>query len=627
MPRPLAELLNDIKDQKLTEGLLSKPKIDAFKVILGDFNENIVPTGPEQKAHEILVALKKQLQEPKLKPQEEEFIINRQRNLLKAQLQSQPPAIDPNAAVHSATAALAGFKNTSQSLSTPVAQISQIFDSELERVAENAMVRGVNYEYALGKAQIEYSVGQMANKGEYSDEEIQALQEKENAKALKEGRNPKKLTKEYLGDKIDRSPEMLQKMAVEKETQLQALADKIGYKFGASSADKVGYKNDNPILERRVAAFKTRIAAKAQQALDELSQGAKWATLPLPDKRRMIMEKLQEVAEKELDELYPNHNTPKYIAAHQKKNEKNESVPLEDTTQRLPGAVAFALNPQDLLSIIVNRREGGFEEEEAMPAVPPPQPSGLHPELEVDTNDTAKKKPMLSIDNKGMRFFFTEEFSKALEKEDKVTISIATNISPDKFRDVCLGMQTNIQKYNDANTNKAVFQNIECKAHPSASNSFQIMRDNESLVEMVHTPAGKDKAGKHQTGKIDFVLTDPKQQDESLLLMVVSAKNALEKLGKSKFNIENCEDNPETAAKLYLTGLSLGLQPQFKDANGETMKAIKDCPMKITIDDRELSLEQVLTEAQTLKGDELKKYMKALEVAEEPVAKATTKLK
>ncbi len=640
-------------------------------------------------------------------------------------------------------------------------QAAQIFEEELSRAAINALAICVNYERALGTAQIEYDVGQIARR-EFTDDEIRELQKKENEKAAKEvpPRTPKTLTREYLGARVDRSKAMQDKMAAEKDKQIREMEAQIGYKPQESESEKTKrelianfedlaqenpalalevekFKKDpsasyllklekkarsennadlalkiqkirkaadravnkaedhmahlerlateNPVLAGRIAAFKRDIADAAQKEFEKVKKEDKaWNSRPPVEKRRILADVTRRVAERRLDELYPNHNTDKYIAEHPQRDQDGRPVyevvkdkhlnpilgedgrpklrlkelrdehgqvvkvpipiPAEEVVQRLPGVVAYALNPSDLSVIVRNRREDGMDEprirQPVVPQLDPPQPvnnNAPRPKIEIDPSPSAKKKPAVEVDD-GMQFLFTRDSMKALQQEKAATIGIEVNMTPERFREICLEeLPLHIEEtYGDV-SNK--FKGVVCEADPSgANNSYRISQDNTSLVELVYnTPKGNNK-----TAKIDIILTDPQQKDESLVLMVASAKKVLEdrrvprnrEKGKWKFNIENCENKPELALKLYLQGLSLGLQPQFKDEHNDNAtlqgmlayegKKVKytgdDLSLKEKYEDGELSFKDVYEEAQSgrLKGDELKQYINALAVSEGP---------
>lgn len=177
--------------------------------------------------------------------------------------------------------------------------------------------------------------------------------------------------------------------------------------------------------------------------------------------------------------------------------------------------------------------------------------------------------------------FLNADVAKKLNEENLVVLSIeAVDITPDKFKAICGGLQ---------------IKNFEVKEKIEKSNQnqnvYHIYKGNAEtpIVKLSHVP---------EHDKIDIVLTDKsKDQDEGLFLMVVSAKKMLEELGETQFNIEHCEDKPETALKLYLIGKSLGLEPVFKDKPGQvgkTEKSIEASKLKLKSGNGENAEEKTL---------------------------------
>ena len=496
---------------------------------------------------------------------------------------------------------LAAAQNAAKKLSStepPQSKEEEILNQALERAVETATV----YEKALRVAQIKHKV---LSEGKENISENEAELRK-----TKEGQ-----------DKLLGITKSITANIEERKNKLQKEINKIEQVFGFNQeeADLLKEKgsralNDDEKQKIKEAQEKRKalLYARFKSVLDEISEKTKEAFQKIKSEESDVIKKTQKmrqaadkIVEEILNKRYPNHNDPKYI-----QERKNKGLPDEPREQRLPGAIGYALNPVDiqLSNAIMQRRENGVEdEEEILPLSHRPKP-----EIVIEN-----QVPRISIDHPIKKlFFFTRAFSKALEKEQGVKISLPANVSLQDFKAICSSMQNNINQYSQGGEEQQVFSGIVCKESKGHNNAYEIASENKPLIEIAHFSPEKDNTGKLSPGKIEFLLKDPEQKDESLLLMVVSAKNMLEKLGSKELNIEGCENNPEIAVKLYLAGLSLGLLPKFKDGNGKTLKSIQNSEKTLSIDGKQISLMNAIENADRLRDNPegLKKYMDALEI-------------
>jgi len=102
-------------------------------------------------------------------------------------------------------------------------------------------------------------------------------------------------------------------------------------------------------------------------------------------------------------------------------------------------------------------------------------------------------------------------------------------------------------------------------------------------------------------GKMNITASSLNPADESLFLMV----NAVKDLGKTTFNIDNCENDPITALKLFVMGKSLGLDPQLPE---DVKNQITNATEKNKYQGWDLN--KIYEKAKSEKPEEIQKHLK-----------------
>jgi hypothetical protein len=227
---------------------------------------------------------------------------------------------------------------------------------------------------------------------------------------------------------------------------------------------------------------------------------------------------------------------------------------------------------------------------EVAPAVSPRKPpaQGVPPPSPEPPNAPPPPKPM----------FFKKEVAKRLmavavaDRTINPKVTLLTKATPQEFGNICVTLGDKVKGYKKTAAYESVFKNVESRWTSSKKqDNFRFFDTSSSppdkpIVEVAYVQDPVVPA--HKTIEIISSLRNP--EDEALILMVISAKETLEKLGKNRFKIENCENDPETALKIYLLGKSLGLEPYFKDRpgrEGETLNSINHYDKKLYLNDKE----------------------------------------
>lgn len=201
--------------------------------------------------------------------------------------------------------------------------------------------------------------------------------------------------------------------------------------------------------------------------------------------------------------------------------------------------------------------------------------------------------------------FLKTNVSKKLKNEKKLLLSIETKATPRTFDNICKKLAKKVANY-PGDEEGFTFGKLELtKKIDSQHETYHLHSKNQeqSIVKIAHLP---------ENNKIDIVLTDMQAGDEGLFLMVISVKKILKELGKSEFNIENCEENPLTAVKLYLIGKGLGLNPIFKDRKdqeGKTLESIKNAQMKLKLGDEQKTLFEFYKEIEAIDANNSKQLV------------------
>ena len=143
----------------------------------------------------------------------------------------------------------------------------------------------------------------------------------------------------------------------------------------------------------------------------------------------------------------------------------------------------------------------------------------------------------------------------------------------------------------------------------SSSNAIKVTEvdlESNERVELLNIAYSRedhpDKKIRKNIIKIDSEKLDIEGEldDKACLMMVLSARD----LSKSKkFNIDNCEERPETAMKLFLFGKILGLTPIIDEKtnkaiidyspNSRLLQSLKECYIQVS-KDLNLQSEQIL---------------------------------
>lgn len=307
----------------------------------------------------------------------------------------------------------------------------------------------------------------------------------------------------------------------------------------------------------------------------------RWEDRDFPDQTKALRTVAMLVADEVLNTVYPNETVKREKQGKaNKKLSKSFAEPAD-----LPGAVLYYQQHQsiDLYKIVSHKRE--------ILKSPPPKES---PEK--------------------YTLFFKKHTHEMIEKTN-IKTSIHQSVSVEKFNEICGTLEGEIKNYKGKENTMHDFHEgkIECAPEKDRQSSKkyemnrvdELTQKKESILELQHFP-----------DKIDILLTDAKTEDESLFLMVLSAKAVLDGLQRKEFNIEDCEHKPEAALKLYLIGLHLGLKPAF---NQETLKAINDSHQKLHFPNRgELLFKDVYREATEAANrndsDKIKSFIASLQV-------------
>ncbi len=206
---------------------------------------------------------------------------------------------------------------------------------------------------------------------------------------------------------------------------------------------------------------------------------------------------------------------------------------------------------------------------------PPPPPPGKGPGKVLTPNQP--KKTTITASAPEWDYFFHQGTSQIFATEkalNKHPVASIEGVSAESFRSHFRKIGERL--INDPDRSDPMPRGYEVLDNP-ASTSYQIARkgDEQSVIQLAHIPATKAQHDQNPEsgsarGKIDITLIDPELKDDSIYLMMIAVKNTLESLGRTNgvFNIENCENKPDIALKMYVIGKSLGLEPQFKDKPG-----------------------------------------------------------
>lgn len=214
---------------------------------------------------------------------------------------------------------------------------------------------------------------------------------------------------------------------------------------------------------------------------------------------------------------------------------------------------------------------------------------------EIDHARRAAAAAKASTSNKSSLFFIKQKVTEKLmqEQESCPRVSAKVDISHDDFVTLCDNLNKTMQDYQSGKTpsdnlvvtlrsagskkpepakpvgaepspeklqEKNPFEDLKGQWKDGMSNTYQIVStspDGSSKTALEITHIEKER-------KIEITAASHSPEDEELYLMV----KALKDIGQTQFNIEQCEDNPLSAVKLFVIGKAMGLTPIFKDGIG-----------------------------------------------------------
>ncbi len=254
-------------------------------------------------------------------------------------------------------------------------------------------------------------------------------------------------------------------------------------------------------------------------------------------------------------------------------------------------------------------------------------------------NNGKGKNPLDSNSNpkdEWQSFFNQDDIAKFTKETviDKNKLGSIPNVTADEFKNHFENLGKKISDFKGADATQvfSVEKNSSGDAYYVGRNGATAEKD-KKIVELKHVPSDDKDPTNPRPGKIDIVLHDPAMRDDSLYMMVVAAKDTLEKMGKSEFHIENCKDKPEIALKLFLIGKSLGLDPKFKDGmtfgdDTQTFKSIQNpnpaILLKVKGETTEKTMLEIYHEAKTATPERALELIKSLE-RKGPAADLTAK--
>lgn len=196
--------------------------------------------------------------------------------------------------------------------------------------------------------------------------------------------------------------------------------------------------------------------------------------------------------------------------------------------------------------------------------------------------ESQHRKPAPAISIRKGALLFNERVAKKIEEPHSGNIKLVLKsdvaISPVRFEAICEGVSVELKSIqmgqndpipNSQFENRAMFAGLNLRKENTEN--YIVERDNFEVFSIHH----------REKKSIEIVSKDQIPNDDAMYMMVLTAKATADGLGKKGFNVENCENNPAAAFKLFLIGISMGLKPVFKDrANmtGETLKGILEGP-------------------------------------------------
>lgn len=183
--------------------------------------------------------------------------------------------------------------------------------------------------------------------------------------------------------------------------------------------------------------------------------------------------------------------------------------------------------------------------------------------------------------------FFSERVAEEIKKSERFVKSVVKSdsiISAEVFKDIVHDLSNDLSEIQhdliqakakgiNLGDDQASFEGLKLVGNPD-SGCVKIIR---TITASPITPKSKYHPAPlvethrdvlsitHKGKTLELEALDKPPKDDALYSMVLTAKKAADRLGKKRFTIENCEDNPRVAFKLYLIGKSMGLQPVFKE--------------------------------------------------------------
>ena len=242
--------------------------------------------------------------------------------------------------------------------------------------------------------------------------------------------------------------------------------------------------------------------------------------------------------------------------------------------------------------------------------------------------ETSSKKPVIAVKGSSTVLFDFKNVVQLLEKEKHpaITKTVKDPNFKKTFEDFCREQEKTIQEnkelhnsiedqtkldemITDDKFNKmAIYHNLSVEK--SGEQTIKIMEtdlEEGKKTDFVQVSYKKEKV--HDRVSKNIVTIDAVKSidegeeldDKACLVMALSARDLAKKT--KKFVIDNCEQMPLTAIKLFLFGKALGLAPSMNDAtkaaianyntSEQLLMSLKDCYNKV-IQDPKFSSEEVL---------------------------------
>jgi len=226
-------------------------------------------------------------------------------------------------------------------------------------------------------------------------------------------------------------------------------------------------------------------------------------------------------------------------------------------------------------------RESGSARQAPPPYIGPPSTSdslrltGTLPSMGRSSTAGSIARPRIAIPS-DRTLFFKHGIAQQIEKGGPtLVVPMGTTVTPDVFKEINTALSKGIQEIQRTQSVEDTDSFKDWMVDEIRGDTFTVCRQSCDAEGKSHQDALISVVRWGQNIEIDSKQAD--QQDDVCYAMVLAAKIACDAKGRKRFTIENCEQDPKTALKLYLIGVSSGLQPTFKDAPmqaGATLRGI-----------------------------------------------------